>query len=368
MKLLLDHFCAHQTGKPQGQNCGLLMQKLFIPPKIGDSNDKGAHTKNALSNIVAAGKDSNNRRLYKQALQRRLQCTQNQPEFKVFTLDLDGRLLLGTKTNSILEFGATFDKVYGMPIIPGSSLKGVLRQQLRNLGATDEQIKHLLGGMGPNGQDALASAVSIYDAAWLPTPGIDGPFVEEVLTPHVSNYLNTSLGASSVLSPYSPDDPVPIQQLACQGTFVFLVQGHELGWLDFAAEQLVSALCEHGVGSKTSSGYGRFKLENRSKYLETVIPAKPSGDQPTSTFQVLPVRFAARAFTAKLENGKIAQSTPSDVDRLCAALRTAKPELWQRLEKRGAKGKYLPLRVMLEEKGINIFIRSLDWDETSEKE
>ena len=56
--------------------------------------------------------------------------------FMTLELKLNWRLIVGLGNESVYETGMTFHPIYGIPYIPGSSLKGVLRSFFRCISIT----------------------------------------------------------------------------------------------------------------------------------------------------------------------------------------------------------------------------------------
>ena len=137
-----------------------------------------------------------------------------------------------------LENGFAFLNPYGLPYLPGSGVKGVLRQAARELasgewgdrhGWSDEPI-HLLERRGqpaielspidvlfgretPNGDsDHVRGALSFWDAL----PEIPGDHLAvDIMTPHQSHYYQQCLDRKSgdSTSPHDSGQPIPISFL-----------------------------------------------------------------------------------------------------------------------------------------------------------
>jgi CRISPR-associated protein Cmr6 len=78
------------------------------------------------------------------------------------------------------------------------------------------------------------------------------------MTPHHLDYYSQK----SESPPTDFDSPTPVSFLSVSGTFeiVLGITSAEVDkvWLDIAWEILQDALKTHGIGGKTSSGYGRM--------------------------------------------------------------------------------------------------------------
>jgi CRISPR type III-B/RAMP module RAMP protein Cmr6 len=175
------------------------------------------------------------------------------------------RVLLATSLEPVVcgmgertpgENGLTLHPVYGVPYLPGTSLKGILRAWVLSQawGAewqeSGEQFRALFG---QGGHDGAAAVVDILDA--LPVPG-SHMLTMDVLTPHHKQYYE---GEGE---PLGWEKPVPIQFLAAsKGVEYRVVIEGDPAWVEKAAEWLALALAERGIGGKTRAGYGRFECQ-----------------------------------------------------------------------------------------------------------
>ncbi len=173
-------------------------------------------------------------------------------DFDSAELDLLGRLYIGLTRDSALETGITVQHAWGMPMIPGSALKGISRhvaQTASTLKNEPDAITYLFGS--EKDAEPECGAVVFHDAWWVPQPDAK-PFAAEVVTPHHTEYYNMGKRHATDF-----DSPIPAAQIAAQGRFRFVVEG-DPGWCKLALALLKLALTRHGVGGKTTSGYGLF--------------------------------------------------------------------------------------------------------------
>lgn len=183
-----------------------------------------------------------------------------------------------------LENGFAFLNPYGLPYLPGSGIKGVLRQAAREL-ASDEwgeseweetAITFLFGKESEDGEtEHLRGALTFWDVI----PQIKGDkLVVEIMTPHQSHYYQqrNDREAGSSTSPHESGQPNPITFLTVPpgSGFVFHVQCN-LAHLNRHApnlaqndtwKTLLTAAFEHafqwlGFGAKTAVGYGAMQSE-----------------------------------------------------------------------------------------------------------
>lgn len=173
-----------------------------------------------------------------------------------------GSLAIGLGNESPLEVGLTIHHTYGMPVIPGSAVKGLCRRVAARLLAeqkiTQEQFDVLFG-------DQKAAGCFVFHDAWY-DPSADGgkPFHRDVVTVHHPKYYRTrgegERPEREGAWPTDFDDPTPVPFLVVRpgARFLFAVECPNPDWKKFVAEMLKHALAEMGIGAKTNAGYGRF--------------------------------------------------------------------------------------------------------------
>ncbi len=184
-----------------------------------------------------------------------------------------------------LENGFAFLNPYGLPYLPGSGVKGVLRQAARELrdgfngvkqqdGWTNDVITALFGREGDEGDtgtDHQRGALSFWDVI----PQLAGDSLKvEVMTPHQSHYYQN--GAT----PHESGSPNPINFLAVppDSGFAFHVQCNRPFLRRLAPElvernrwqTLIRSALEHafewlGFGAKTAVGYGAMQIDKAAE-------------------------------------------------------------------------------------------------------
>ena len=190
-----------------------------------------------------------------------------------------------------LENGFAFLNPYGLPYLPGSGVKGVLRQSARELadhlwgdvqGWTHEAITALFGktSSGTDDDSALQRGALMF---WDVLPQIAGDALQvEVMTPHQAHYHQKGD------SPHESGQPNPIHFLTVPpgSKFVFHIQC-DLPFLTRAApalaqqdrgQQLLTAALTHafewlGFGAKTAVGYGAMREDQAAQQRQTVQAA-----------------------------------------------------------------------------------------------
>lgn len=193
------------------------------------------------------------------------------------------RLAAGLGGASVIENGLTLHHTYGVPFIPGSSLKGTTRAYAAanlegpwGVGKDDkgnkiygDAFRTLFGGQAlPSSKNdseadkerkkARVGIAVFYDA--LPVPGAFH-IHNEVMTVHHREYYQDGKQA-----PADWDSPTPIPFPSVSGRFLIAVHAPDAPeWAVSAMGILQMALEEYGVGGKTSSGFGRLSWRDSKK-------------------------------------------------------------------------------------------------------
>lgn len=255
---------------------------------------------------------------YKQAFNRWEQSFR-QPGDRTFKLALESRLLVGHGNSSATDVGLTVHHTWGVPVIPGSALKGLLahyvdavygpddpdrppweqpdeeqRKRARYQGVTWKgrrihrgpgDVYRALFGAPEAEMDtvmrqrdleagAARGLVTFYDALYVPgSVEGDQPYAVDVLTVHQKEYYRSS----DSCAPNDYDSPNPVAFLTVRPPAQFLVAlSGPPEWTELAERLLREALAQWGVGGKTNAGYGRL-----------VSPERRAGSGGTSRAHVM---------------------------------------------------------------------------------
>jgi len=161
------------------------------------------------------------------------------------------RLVVGTGRSHPVENGFSFHHTLGVPYLPGSSLKGVLREWAQRARSDTSLL----------GTTQSVGMVDVLDA--LPIEPVS--LVVEVLTPHYGGWTPED-------PPGDWRNPLPIPYLALEEGATFLValmpSSSERLAIDQCWELLVPALGCVGVGARTSLGFGRLELVEELRHVE----------------------------------------------------------------------------------------------------
>jgi CRISPR-associated protein Cmr6 len=168
------------------------------------------------------------------------------------------RMIVGIGEASVRDIGIMLHHTYGVPFIPGSSLKGLAAAYARKLPGWDvksESYRTLFGDGRQSG------SVDFLDAIWIPDEQVQPLSVDIVNVHYQSYYTHFSKGNSDQeLQRMFMEAPVPNYFVCVQPKVKLLVavNGPQV-WAEAALELLMLATDEIGIGAKTNAGYGRLR-------------------------------------------------------------------------------------------------------------
>jgi CRISPR-associated protein Cmr6 len=247
--------------KRREAHCGLLLSKGLASFPEGEKAGgiKAEHIRAVADLAVPA--------FYRAAFERWQQATADDKRFLGFSARLAGRLYIGVVRDNALETGVSVSHTYGMPMIPGSAVKGLCRAGAGQWLENAEARRWLFGNeaderdasdeaaeSGDDEDRAEIGGVLFHDAWWVPEEGMK-PFAAEVVTVHHPAYY----GSEGREEATDFDSPVPAAQIAVRGSFHFVIEGPPM-WTRLARRLLEEGLQQYGIGGKRSSGYGHFAV------------------------------------------------------------------------------------------------------------
>lgn len=184
----------------------------------------------------------------------------------------DWRLVVGLGSASVYNTSMMLHHIYGIPYIPGSAVKGILRNWMISQcfnNKEDEAFRdmgfcRIFGSPSESALGEHKGAIYFFDAFPMERPTIK----RDIMNPHYRSYYTKSE------APRDDENPVPVSFLTVEDTkFQFFIavktednRKIELGYfnqwkpLDVAAKWLPDALTGHGIGAKTAVGYGYLSL------------------------------------------------------------------------------------------------------------
>jgi CRISPR type III-B/RAMP module RAMP protein Cmr6 len=189
---------------------------------------------------------------------------------KCFELELAAPLVIGLGIQHVLEIGFMFHRSYGIPYIPGSSLKGLTKSYLSAV--NKENLNQIFGQEKKEGDSGFSGNVVFWDS--FPTNWFSKNFLEEdIMTPHFGDYYTQQKLPTTNMA-VIPISFLRIKQGTCWNFRVSSrLPGQEYQSLvEQAKGYLEEALKETGLGAKTALGYGWFK--DPSSNPSTLAPNK----------------------------------------------------------------------------------------------
>jgi len=264
----------------------LLLQRFLAKDATGPNGDP-AERRQLLDAAISAARAESLLTLYRQAFDRWSDSVKTDACHRTVDLHTAGRLIVGLGSENVLETGIRLHHTYGLPLIPGSAMKGLSshfcdtvwgQRHLRDL-AKDENKSFRREGLDEKrqyhkllfGTTDDSGVIAFHDAWMLPDGLREGGILLDVMTPHHPQWQTNEA------PPTDFDNPVPVSFLSVTGTFRVGISWagppdhpQATAWTAMALDLLKSALAEWGVGGKTSSGYGRL--------VETRAPAMTDPD------------------------------------------------------------------------------------------
>jgi CRISPR-associated protein Cmr6 len=274
----------------RGSHPGLLLQRYLVRPAdtaARDGEPSDARERRALFHAVQqSASGAALCELYADAFAR-WTGSFSPDGHRAAQLTTTSRLVIGLGVANILETGFRLHQTYGVPIIPGSALKGVAAQfcherwgQAHDPAAAEGNQRFRRGGTYHTllfGTTDDGGAITFHDAWITPESMRRQALGLDVMTPHHTEW---QLGEAP---PSDLDGPVPISFLSVTGTFDVRVSWSGTpgtpaaqidAWTTLAMTLLQEALDDGGVGGKTRSGYGRLVPPERARSRASG-PSKP---------------------------------------------------------------------------------------------
>ncbi len=253
---------------------------------------------------------------YKDLIERSLE---SRFEWLKFQGVVNDKLIIGLGNHSVFETGITLHHTYGIPYIPGSALKGVLKsyiieeyfkecmekcdgkcsKQCEESSNKDSLFIKIFGGENDRGE-SVKGKVIFMDCF----PNENFIIKRDIMTPHHKDYY----GGDEKL-PLDSDETSPIHFLVVEENNNLKCKDKQLAFeinigidkdiskkiiekkenesinskilekyrdkkvYEFILENLIDALNFHGIGAKTSVGYGYFNIDKveDSKRNESIV-------------------------------------------------------------------------------------------------
>lgn len=186
------------------------------------------------------------------------------PYYQNITGYPEWRMVVGLGQTSILETSMTLTRVNGIPIIPGSALKGltstyVMLYKLNTTCQTEAEqnyeFKAIFGTQEQQGKVIFLDAV----------PSKNPQLKVDIMNNHYPDYYEGNK------APSPNQNPIPVYFLTLDSSsqFDFAIVANDAKsdtqndtekLVNLATEWLKTALTEMGIGAKTAAGYGYFQI------------------------------------------------------------------------------------------------------------
>ncbi len=245
------------------QHVGLAHEKLAPHAHDGDKEAQSRFVRNLAAN---SGVPTGYALHFRRHVRRTPVVTDGPWQRRAAVVISQGRVLCGLGERTPTENGLTVHTTYGVPVLPGSSLKGIAKAWLRESAADGDwapggALYQQAFGEGADSEDpdtagGLSGLVHFLDALWVPGDSRlpAHPWAAEILTPHFGDYYRNDRRNPA---PDGTQSPIPITFLAAQGGFRVVLEGPD-ELVDQVLRHLLDALRFRGVGAKGRSGFGRF--------------------------------------------------------------------------------------------------------------
>ncbi|MCS6930253.1 MAG: type III-B CRISPR module RAMP protein Cmr6 [Saprospiraceae bacterium] len=221
------------------------------------------------------------------------------------------RVAIGLGNESVYENGFTFHPTYGIPYLPGSSLKGMTRHWAVANNKDKDQIIQIFGNPNDEKEAFQQGRVIFFDA--YPTSLKEGMLQPDIMNNHYPEYYEAKKPPADWLSP-RPIFFLTMREVEFQFLLGIIPRGgikkEDEDLLRTAKEWLQEALFESGVGAKTAVGYGRMR---RPQHAASAAEANPS-----SATQLKP-EFKSGSPGKKLKSGETFDAIVTAPGKPCKA-------------------------------------------------
>ena len=203
--------------------------------------------------------------------------------------EVDWRIVIGLGGGHVQETNMTLDHVYGIPHLPGSAFKGVVRSWvIQEYFGNNENLATLAikssdsADLKQKKNDFFAvfgSQESAGKVQFLPAYPIGNVTLSlDIMNPHFPDYY------TGTKLPTDTQNPNPIPFLTIGNTpFRFVLMSKEQHLTTIAEDWVEKTLRDKGLGAKTASGYGYFRKQYNV----------PHSLRPNANFQI-PLRSRSK--------------------------------------------------------------------------
>ncbi len=261
--LLFDKFCDHWSGQTKWKEQIYPRKKQDIPEKIRntptwDANPKTWFLKSIISHCNNHPKTGDILRSYH--LRRAALIAALSGE--VCTFKTSWRFVSGLGMGHVFETGFVWHRIIGVPYLPASSVKGVIRAWVDpekgwGNGEGWNEFKRLFG----DEKDTGAGSLIVFDAIPVTKPTLE----LDIMNPHYGDYYSKKIVKGQAVAPadYLSPNPIFFITVAPDVPFNFALAPRPGSGtqedLTMGFDLLKEALTNLGAGAKTAVGYGYFK-------------------------------------------------------------------------------------------------------------
>jgi len=179
----------------------------------------------------------------------------------------------GSGAPELIKLGCSLDYVSGLPVIPGSTVKGVLRSLFKKGNAAKATIEALTKKSDLNLDQLVlelfdADSEDVYFDAYPITEGTLLAF--ESITPHASGLAESN--------------PIKLLKVPPDVEFLFRFRLKDKGLLSAAEKRKLfrELLLLTGIGAKTNVGFGAMVKENDRLEYRMLVPAVGESMRPAA--------------------------------------------------------------------------------------
>lgn len=247
-----------------------------------------------------------------------------------------------------LENGFAFLPPYGLPYLPGSGIKGVLRRAAEELasgewgddqGWSEATIANLFGPGEDDptrDSDPRQGALRFWDVYPQPAASLKDDRLllgVEIMTPHLGDYYQGKATPNTSLSP----NPIPFLAVLPGSRFCFHVEYHPgriVPELAATLQTLLAAAFAHagewlGFGAKTTVGYGRMARDEKRAAEQRERQAAEEKRQQEDRAKAEEVQRLALMSPFERSLAEVIQAKPADQSELKALFNALKNNRWQ---------------------------------------
>jgi len=181
--------------------------------------------------------------------------------------DTNWHLATGLGLSHPIENGMTWHHTLGVPCLPGSAIKGVVRTWAEEWADnhSPEVIERIFGPQHDkrknNSDKKTVGTVLFFDA--LPVQPVE--LAADIMTPHYHPYYSST---NKLPGDWYNPNPIPFLTVNAGQLFMFAVaprKKENTPDLDLVLQWLDEALTITGAGTKTAAGYGRFTCRSEGE-------------------------------------------------------------------------------------------------------